>query len=92
MMKRRHKAYRRRGRAAARRLTRTALIDLLVKDLMRREPHMKGHESDARFRVSHTSPGKADTLRFLALSARIRGLITEDQYVAIAGEKERIRA
>jgi hypothetical protein len=32
-----------------------------------------------------------DTLRELALSARNRGLISEDQYVAIAGERERIR-
>src|SRR5271157_3560424 len=83
-----------RRRADARnRLTRAELIDKLARDLVRREPsHYRGHEDDARFRVSHTSPGTPDSLKELALSARIRHLISEDEYVAIAGERERIGA
>lgn len=77
---------------SARKLTRALLIDRLARRLMQTEPAMRGHENDARFRVSHTSPGGPDTLRDLALKARIHDLITEDEYVAIAGERARIRS
>jgi hypothetical protein len=80
----------RHGRAKARKLTRAVLIDRLAQRLMRTEPFMRGHEDDAKFRVSHTSPGRPDTLRDLALSARIHEVITEDEYVAIVGERERL--
>ena len=83
---------RRYGRAGTRKLTRALLIDRLARRLMQTEPAMRGHENDARFRVSHTSPGAPDTLRELALKARIHDLITEDEYVAIAGERARIRS
>jgi hypothetical protein len=84
---------RRARRSDPRRLTRAHLIDLLAADLVRSESHFYGPNdlAAAKHRVSHTSSGERDSLRELALSARIRGLITEDQYVAIAGERERIR-
>jgi hypothetical protein len=66
--------------ASVKRWTRAGLIEVLAKELVRREPDMASHMDDARYRVSHTSPGQADTLSELALSARIRDLISEDEY------------
>ena len=87
MMRQLRKRYGRAGK----RLTRAALIDKLANELVRIEPrHYAGHLDDAKFRVSHTSPGGPDTLRDLALSAIIRGLITEDEYAAIAGASARL--
>jgi hypothetical protein len=63
-------------------LTRGALIEFLAKDLLRREPD--NNMEDARYRVTHTSPGSVDTLRDLALNARNHDLITEEQYLAAA--------
>jgi hypothetical protein len=64
--------------------SRESLIKLLVRDLIRREPDMAGREDDARYRVTHTSPGSVDTLRDLALNARVHDLISEQEYLAAA--------
>ena len=60
------------------------LIKLLVRELIRREPDMAAHEADARYRVTHTSPGSVDTVRDLALNARVHDLISEEEYLRAA--------
>jgi len=63
-------------------LPREELIRRLVQALYAREPNMRGYEEDARYRVTHTVVGKLDRVRDIALSARVRGLITEDEFRA----------
>jgi hypothetical protein len=72
------------GKAKTPKLTRQELIEKLAKDLVRREPGMAAHMDDARYRVQHTSPGSVDTLRDLALNARVHDLITEEEYLRAA--------
>ena len=66
--------------------SRESLIKLLVRELIRREPDMAAHEADARYRVTHTSPGSVDTVRDLALKARVKDLISEEEYLAAVPE------
>jgi len=68
------------------RLTRDALIGLLAKDLTSRDPRYRGHEEDARHLVSHSVPGEPDSLRLLAVQARNKDLISEDEYVRTLGK------
>lgn len=69
---------------AAKKHTRSTLIELLAKELLRREPD--NNMDNARYRVTHTSPGSVDTLRDLALNARVHDLITEEEYLRAAPE------